>query len=464
MMNDLEVIVEEIKPNNWTRLFYILNKHLKLFQHRLHKRQVQPQATYIEEWNHVFSDIMNDHYKNPDANFHNAAQFLFGDPSTMEELATEALNMLPPLRPAIEIRKMKKRGELELLIKINYDKIFDTQIELHMQHITSEDTQPLPTILDTSKNDSINSSLQEQVWEIDEKLDKFTNDIKIDFSTMEKKLTLDISQTIKDAFQNILQSSHEETQKLHDTIIEGKRTSEKLSGALTTTTQQLSQLQNQATSLTNTMQSASEKATKAYLAAKADMDIAKQDIDLKVEKALETIKTSMVDVKDDQSFKKHKYYDNEYRVGSHTINIQAKKFNEDKTPLTCEGQNMLLGTYNTLRHVANQYDIKLQTLGNMEKWEKGKHPHPPTFPLQRMDFDTTELYEKAYTTMSMAIATKLKTGITFHQDYMAPKIAISDYQTDGYVMLYNLLKTVHPKLLQNKAAKPLKPVFDGNIN
>jgi hypothetical protein len=438
--------------------------HDCFIQQHLGEQQVQSQATYIEEWNYVFSDIMNDHYKNPDANFLNAAQFLFGNPSTMEELATEALNMLPPLRHAIEIRKMKKKGELELLITTKSDELLNTQIELHMQHIQSEDSQNLPTILDTSKNDSINSSLQGQVREIDEKLDRFTNDIKLYFTTMEKKLTLDISQSVKNAFQNILQSSQEETQKLHETIIEGKRTSEKLTGALNTTTVQLSQLQNQAQSLTTNMQSASEKATKAYLEAKAEMDTAKHDIDLELEKALGTIKSKVIDTQDEGSLKKNKYYDNEYRVNGQLITICAKKFNDDKTLISCKGQNMLLGTYNTLRHVANQYDIKLQTLGNMTKWIKEKNQHPPTFPLQRMDFDTSELYKKAYTTMSMAFATKLKTGINFDKHYVAPKMAIFEYQTDGYVMLYNLLKTVHPKLLQDKASKPKKPAFDGNIN
>ena len=41
--------------------------------------------------------------------------------------------------------------------------------------------------------------------------------------------------------------------------------------------------------------------------------------------------------------------------------------------------------------------------------------------------------------MSLAIVTKLKTGVTFSPDFMAPKFAINEYTTDGYIMLYHLI-------------------------
>ena len=42
-------------------------------------------------------------------------------------------------------------------------------------------------------------------------------------------------------------------------------------------------------------------------------------------------------------------------------------------------------------------------------------------------------------------------------------MAVNDYTSDGYVMLYHLLKNVHPKLQRNKATKPSMPSFNGNV-
>ena len=89
---------------------------------------------------------------------------------------------------------------------------------------------------------------------------------------------------------------------------------------------------------------------------------------------------------------------------------------------------------------------------------------PPTFPYNSYDFDSEEKYFQVYNSMSLALANKLKTGIKFSPSYIAAKVVIDDYSTDGYNMLYDLIKTGHPKLLRNKAAWPLKPNFQGDLN
>ena len=66
--------------------------------------------------------------------------------------------------------------------------------------------------------------------------------------------------------------------------------------------------------------------------------------------------------------------------------------------------------------------------------------------------------------MSLAIATKLKQGVTYGDDYAAISLTVHPNAIDRYEMLYNLISYAHPRIMRNKATRPLKPVFNGDIH
>lgn len=66
--------------------------------------------------------------------------------------------------------------------------------------------------------------------------------------------------------------------------------------------------------------------------------------------------------------------------------------------------------------------------------------------------------------MSLAIATKLKQGVTYGDDYTAISLTVHANAIDGYDMLYNLISYAHPRLMQNKSRRSTKPVFNGDIH
>jgi hypothetical protein len=114
--------------------------------------------------------------------------------------------------------------------------------------------------------------------------------------------------------------------------------------------------------------------------------------------------------------------------------------------------------------ISKQYGIHITPALQLDRWDMKYDKKPTTFPLQLSSFENKEHFENSYTTMSLAIATKLRESVEFHESYMAAKMAVNTYINDGYVMLYHLIKNVHPKLQRNKATKPKKPIFAGDIN
>ena len=79
---------------------------------------------------------------------------------------------------------------------------------------------------------------------------------------------------------------------------------------------------------------------------------------------------------------------------------------------------------------------------------------PPTFPFYTYTFVNDEKYNATYTTIILALVTKLNTGIIFGADYAVVQLIIHQHTIYRYEMLYNLISYIHPGLMQNKATRP----------
>lgn len=158
----------------------------------------------------------------------------------------------------------------------------------------------------------------------------------------------------------------------------------------------------------------------------------------------------------------HRYGD-KYTIRGRSVQIRTKKFQEDMTPIQCNDVDEILGMYSLLRQVAGQYGIHLTQLADIDVWDNPGNTKPPTFPYQLRDFTSQDDYFQAYSSMSLALATKLKTSVQFSSSFHAVSLTVHDYATDGFKMAYHLLCMAHHKLQRKKFVRLTKPKFTGNM-
>jgi hypothetical protein len=355
------------------------------------------------------------------------------------------------------------------------DLLISKQLETHYKF------QPESLVGDTSKLQlstqseisspkSINSSIQNQVQDMEKKLDMVTKELKSDIGGMEKNITRKLEDAITEAMKQVQPDALQSD--LKQMILDGTRAADKLSGDIKRATETVEQLQTKTDAITKCANEASEKASKEYLTAKARMDATQAEIQSSLIKATDKAQ-SVIDAANKistdtstTSYQKpfQKDYPDEYIIDEKKVVIRVKKYTEDTTPIICNSSSELLTAYELLRHVSRQYGIFMTPLNDLQKWNINTDTTPPTFPFDEDDFATKEDHDNAYRTMSLAIATKLKKGVEFGKNYVAATLTISPYVTDGYRMIFQLMQTIHPRLLRNKAARPSKPTFDGDIN
>ena len=140
-----------------------------------------------------------------------------------------------------------------------------------------------------------------------------------------------------------------------------------------------------------------------------------------------------------------------------------KKFIDDTTPIVCHNKDEFLATYDLIREIANIYGILIEDRNSIIKWDKEIDENPPTCPYSDKHFIDQRQHDECYIKMKTALATKLKTGVDFGDNFLAADIIVTNYETDGYVMLYELMTNAHPQLKRDTAQQPRKPKFDGNM-
>ena len=446
---------------------------------------IEPKANYLDEWNELFAAISDESAEDYNLTYDKVTKYMFGNPTTLEDFITEALRMVPPVKIMTEIsRSTTKRGN----VIVKY--LEPTPEKLRSQkgvHNTFKDpiTSPIQTerVIQPATSDvssSIDTTLKEQVKDLDAKLQSATQELRDSFEQLESNIPHNVSvavqQAIAAAMQDAKAQSNDIIQQLNTTTNESQRKMDKLTGELRNATNKIESLHQRTTSLVNTTEETTDKAIKAYLEAKSDLDTATAGVkvlfDTEAEKFDENIRDFQQQVKQNvptgtsQTGPSHQFrksYPDEYTIDGNVVYIRAKKFQEDKTIITCESNDEVLTAYTLLEHIAQQYGICITPIEEIAQWDMNK-AIPPTFPYDEFDFDNAEKFQKAYTAMSLALATKLRTAVMFGTKFMTAKLAISTYNNDGYVMLYHLIKNAHPMLQRNKATKPSKPTFQGDVN
>ena len=521
-VNESPTIIN-VTPNEWKVIFEKVDDALAVLIVRLETESIPIDVPYIDEWISLYDGIKDQLSKNPDMTYQIASNSLFGDPSTLLDFYYEVLRVVPSLKPMFNVKRAKKgkRGDINITIHNITEELYEKMKNTHFDYVPSDDNpndnDNEPDKSDDNPNDndnepdnsfSLSSSIQDQVKDIENKLEEATKSIReemqdttIDLRTelvnMESSITKSVEHTIttklaatlsesiqKSVMQHIASSMDESiakafevnTGELTKTIRNGTLMVDKLNGDIRRANETVDNLQQKVNVIQQTATDSTTKASKAYFKAKQSMEETRDEIQYASENMLQKLEnlkdeyenSKKVDydtsTQSSPSTFKSKYYPDEYSINGKLIQIRTKKYNEDTTPISCDSKDTLLMAYDLLQHVSQQYGIFITPLRNLERWDPDSEPTPSTFPYEPHHFDSEESFIDAYGSMSLALATKLKTGVKFSTNYMAANMSINDYATNGYIMLYELIKTAHPKLIKNKATKPTKPKFEGDMN
>lgn len=496
---------------NWIEIVRIINSKVRLFKRVLKQNDQTENTVYINEWNELYSNVMDEYYDNNNVPYELVKGYLFGDPTTLLEFAQETLKIVPPIKEILQFkRSSKNRGKIELTTyELNAD-IIKKMIEIHTQFISAneaskgvEDDEGVLSQIPSSLE--INTEFKNQVDQLEIKLDEATQALKNEMAQLESNLPSNIQSAVAMAFetaltkseerfgkmQNVLNTTEqksaqlvnqietttEELQEVSNTITETQRNMTKLTGEIKRASKTIDDLQNKANTVATQTTSTTDKAIRDYVQAKSDLQTKIMETHSEIQdaqdKAINQVKTyaTALPIPDTTSTpsthssgKPYKSYPDEYMINGELNVIRVKKFQEDKTQLHCKSNDELTMMYSLLVQVSKQYGIHVTPAIDLVQWDMQIYSRPPTFPLKSMSFDDKDKLDNAYTTMSLALATKLKESVKFHESYMAAKMAVNSYSNDSYIMLYHLMKNVHPKLQRNKATKPKKPIFAGDIN
>ena len=516
-----------ITTTEWKKLYDLVDDAIAKFIVRADEEAIPTDVPYITEWISIYDRIKDAIADNPDTTYQVASADLFGEPATLLDFAYEIMRIVPTVRPMFKVKRAKKRGDVIATILHVTDEVYTKMKNIHYKYIPT-DRLPEPE-LSTEKDDeaqrqrameelfgadesdpdkgevdnsySLSSSIQEQVKDIEAKLDIATKALQEEITDNTSSLKRDIgglkdtinetlsdtialkvdqviseglADTVKTAITEAMKMNMEANESLKDSIIQGQRLADKLTGDIKNAKETLDTLTEKANTIKNTAMDATNNAAKAYLKAKQDMELTKELVQQDTKAILMQVKdlaeeTSHIkrsDSDEDDTFKpryKHKYYADEYNIKGKTIQVRSKKFQEDTTPIDCDSKDTLLIMYELLEHVAKQYGIFITPVKDLDVWDPEDSMFPTTFPYNSDDFDDEESFLNAHNSMSLALANKLKTGINVNKNFIAATMAIDKFEMDGYVMLYDLIKVVHPKLLRNKAVRPKKPNFKGDI-
>ena len=452
--------------------------HINRAVRRVHKILKNVPITYINEWTQCHSDMSDLHALEDTANYYDASTYLFTNPETFHDFCANLITMVPPVQELISIKKSHPRTVVELTIvyapgTTRCSRIVDLHSTWNIQDPPNIDDEDDRTE-STDSIDRIAPQLKIQVRSLEEKYVQMHNTlddrIAKDLKSAIKDIAIDVEAKIDAAIKATATRTYASAQtnllETHDTlqhsITEGTLTADRLTGDIKTATENIQNLRTQSANLAKIATQTQETAKKTFVETRKDMETARNDILDEVYDVTTKLRATIPTPATGPPQDRYSHPD-DYIIQGKKHQLRTKHFQDDKTPIHCDSPDDLLSMYTYLTQVASQYGIGITPVMHLDKWVNPETSKPPTFPYAIKDFTQPDKYHRAYTHMSLAIATKLKTGVTFSPQFAAITLTVHPHATDGYKMLYHLMCMTHQKLQRTKFIRKTKPEFSGNI-
>ena len=508
----VEFTVTIIVPaTDWSNALKAINKAVQ----RIRTTINDPVVPYISEWHDRYNTLRQLLDDDPDTPLHTAAARLFTNPSTIVDFCQDLIKIVPPLKEIVIVDRPKPHehdtATIHFIRNPTADKIDRIMKSHNFWHRPRPVTTPAIELASSSEEEQQQSTstdnsihriapdLKQQVDAMDKHINDLEKDMTVQIqdavdrsiSTVADTINTKIESAVKKAIEKSFDTKIEETiaktaekacttaqssllqnnKDLQESILVGTRTAERLTGDIRRATDTIEQFKRQTHQITQNAIDVEKRTTTHYLDAKLSMEETRDTVIQQIEDATKKAQAIPDPVTSTQSAPsathhhtpyRQKYAD-EYMIKGQLVQVRNKKFQEDNTPIKCDGVDELLGMYTLLAQVSHQYGIHLSPITSLDIWKTPGTTKPPTFPYDPSDFDTPQAFTAAYTSMSLALATKLKTSVTFAPTFTAVQLSIDEYAHDGYVNLYHLISMSHHKLQRKKFVRHTKPNFEGNM-
>ena len=368
---DTTLEMDRFTSDTWYKAIVKINKEVRNFRRKLQQQNLSTNVEYLNEWNELYSAMTEEIMDNPEVNYSAMVQYMFGEPSTLEDFIKEALNMVPPVMSVALIRRTTRRGEIEIAFANKNDSNWNIQLEAHNMTIANAITTPQLDIEEKPSDEFISQELRTQVKDIEKKFDAITEELSATFGTrmtnLENALPGQIGDAIKAAFAEMQTTPLADINKLQSAITEGNRMVDKMTGDIKKAKQTIEAIQSQAKSIERSTEETTDKATKEYLKARMDLKTECEQVTCEIKEERANVKNEFenmmqeIDIKLEEirdSAKKDSYEDNdggytnsgkwkpktfpdEYVINGETIFIRAKKYQEDATKIVCDSNDEL---------------------------------------------------------------------------------------------------------------------------
>ena len=364
-----------------------------------------------------------------------AAHLFPSSPDSWHDYVEAVLRLVPPVQAVLKLEKSTPTKVT--LLQYSLTEVLVAAQELHASETGSRD--------DTS----ISSDIKKQV-------EDFTTAFQASFDEFKASFADTITTQVQTAIQD---------PKNEENIKNFQMETAKLTAAIDSSKDQIAALYDVSQSLQTQASEATDSSEKIYsnLASKVH-ELTTQSVS-DIEEAIEKGPNEQNESENPAYADKPFYLrPDEYLIKGTKISIRPKKFIEDETVIDCDSADDILTMYDHFRSIASQYGIMTTDSQDIGLWrDPDLEPIPTTFPFRSDDFESKEHGMQAYNTMSHAIATKLIGKVNFGEDFHAVQFIVHKHEKDGFRLLYNLLKVSHPRLTHNKAVRPERPKFEGDL-
>jgi hypothetical protein len=196
MMSKTEENNNSYNDENWITIVLKINSEVRKFRDYLKDVEgLDARADYFNDWNDFYAAVCDMHLNNDDISYDMTSHLLFGDIFTLEDYVDEALKLVPPIYKTTKMSKIpNKRGAISIDFQVGEDGYTQEQINMHKE--LASIIGNIPPSTPESLSTAIDSTIRNQVKELETRLNEATESLEMQFKLRLDKMDHDIPITI----------------------------------------------------------------------------------------------------------------------------------------------------------------------------------------------------------------------------------------------------------------------------
>jgi hypothetical protein len=181
MMSKTEDNNDYYNDENWITIVLKINSEVGRFRDYLKDVEgLDTRVDYFNNWDDFYATVCDMHLNNDDISYDMTSHLLFGDIFTLEDYIDEALKLVPPIYKTTKMSKIpNKRGAISIDFQVGDDRYTQEQIDMHKELASMIGNNPTST--PESLSTAIDSTIRNQVKELETMLNEATESLEMQF-------------------------------------------------------------------------------------------------------------------------------------------------------------------------------------------------------------------------------------------------------------------------------------------